>query len=450
MEFRNLTPVDALAFTNIDTQGREYHIVVLKAGYRLHPITEAPQGTPERCSFTDRKLTHFAELLEGGGGGDENPGAVPLVMADEYFGEPGKTTVKYESDLAPYKPRCDVIVTGNSYAPQGKLHPDWIARLRVIARPAGRKEDEREPQVAIDKSLQIMGPHHFEHGITGWSISKPQAVQSMPLQWEHAFGGACQVKNPEPEADKPFFLNEVCYTNPLGSGWMDKRWMDALKKAKLDVPEQIRAPNILHPSEQFEDLIQTTNPPIDVPQGYEYRLMAQAAKDYPFRPAGYTWIGRAWIPRLPFAGTYDSNWQDKRWPGLPEDFDMAYWNGAPTDQQIPFPDSDVTLELLNLTPARHPECGQVVEGGTYVCAQMPLHRGGVLIRSKDGLMLPMPMTVDTIVFDTDKMQVNISWRTAILQSIDARVIETRFEQDPKAALIRIQDPHDESNEVAYG
>ena len=450
MEFRNLTPVDALAFTNIDTQGREYHIIVLKAGYRLRPITQAPQGTPNRCSFTDRKLTHFAELLEGSDGDEGSSGAVPLVMADEYFGEPGKTTVKYESDLAPYKPHCDVIVTGSSYAPKGKVTAAWTACLHLISRPAGRMEDKREPQVAINKSLQIVGSRYFERGILGWNISKAQAVESVPLQWEYAFGGACQVKNPEPEANKPFLLNEVCYTNPLGSGWMDKRWIDALKNGKMEVPERISAPNILHPREQFDALIQTTNPPVDVPQGYEYRVMAQAAKDYPLRPAGYTWVGRAWIPRLSFAGTYDSNWQKKRWPGLPEDFNFAYWNGAPADQQIAFPDSDVTLQLLNLTPAHYPTCGQETDQGTYLCAQMPLHRGGILIRTKGGLMLPMPMTVDTIVFDTDKMQVNISWRTAVLTSIDARVIETRFEQDAQAALIRIQDPHDESNQVAYG
>ena len=30
-----------------------------------------------------------------------------LVMADEFTGEPGISAVRYESDFAPWKPRCD-------------------------------------------------------------------------------------------------------------------------------------------------------------------------------------------------------------------------------------------------------------------------------------------------------------------------------------------------------
>jgi hypothetical protein len=483
MEFRNLTPVDALAFTNIDVSGREYHIVVVKAGYQLRPISNKPDTVSDRCSFSDRPLTHFCELLEGEGD-DEFPGAVPLVMADEYVGDIGTSSVKYESDLAPYKPRCDVVVSGHSYAPNNKAAESWAARLRISVgerltpestvnepqplnpmmslsadqvatieaqkKAAARLLQTVQPRVLLDKSLQIYGERWFKDSLLGWSLTATQPTQSTGLLWEHAFGGASVVKNPAVHSPTTYLLNEVCYSNPIGCGWIDQRWSNMLEKAELKLPSLIPAPRILHAGEKIDTPQQATNPPIDVPQGYEYRVMAQAVKDYPTKPAGLSWVGRGWIPRLPLAGTYDHNWQEHRWPGLPEDFDFGYWNGAPADQQITFPPADFQLELLNLTPPRYPECGISTDVGTYVAAQLPGHRACLLIRTKDGLMLPMPMTIDTIVFDTEKMLVNVSWRVGVLKSIDARVIEARFEQNPNAPLVRIQDPEDHTHEITYG
>src|SRR5689334_13332147 len=45
---------------------------------------------------------------------------MPLVMTDEFTGEPGFSAPRYEIDLAPRKPRCDVLLNGSAYAPGGK------------------------------------------------------------------------------------------------------------------------------------------------------------------------------------------------------------------------------------------------------------------------------------------------------------------------------------------
>ena len=42
---------------------------------------------------------------------------VPLVMADEYWGEPGYSAPRYEVDFALRKPRCDVLLNATAYAP---------------------------------------------------------------------------------------------------------------------------------------------------------------------------------------------------------------------------------------------------------------------------------------------------------------------------------------------
>ncbi|NWE80434.1 DUF2169 domain-containing protein, partial [Pseudomonas yamanorum] len=99
MEFRNLTPFDALCFSALGMDDQEYPVLVMKVGYRLLPI----DGQPGQFR---------AEVM------DEDP--LALCTADRYYGEEGASSVCEESDLAPFKPRCDVIVVGNAYAPQGQ------------------------------------------------------------------------------------------------------------------------------------------------------------------------------------------------------------------------------------------------------------------------------------------------------------------------------------------
>lgn len=112
MEFRNLTPFDALCFGALGIDDQEYPVLVMKVGYRLLPI----DGQPGQFR---------AEVM------DEDP--LALCTADRYYGEEGSSSVCEESDLAPFKPRSDVIVVGNAYAPQGQPTAHWTAGLRISA-----------------------------------------------------------------------------------------------------------------------------------------------------------------------------------------------------------------------------------------------------------------------------------------------------------------------------
>src|SRR5205823_6069892 len=67
---------------------------------------------------------------------------VPLVMTDVFTGEPGFSTPMYEIDFAPRKPRCDVLLNGSAYAPDGKP----IERLTVSLRVGG-----------LTKSFDVVG-----------------------------------------------------------------------------------------------------------------------------------------------------------------------------------------------------------------------------------------------------------------------------------------------------
>ncbi|MCF8968631.1 DUF2169 domain-containing protein, partial [Pseudomonas carnis] len=132
---------------------------------------------------------------------------------------------------------------------------------------------------------------------------------------------------------------------------------------------------------------------------------------------------------LPLAGSYDEDWQRERWPGLPRDFDFAYWNGAPVDQQIEFPPPAFRLELFNLTaPGLTP-------AGT-LCVELPGHRPFVLMRLHKGAMLPLPMLTDTLRIDTEAMTLALTHRISLPNHLGIRVLEARFETDPNAPLIK--------------
>lgn len=156
------------------------------------------------------------------------------------------------------------------------------------------------------------------------------------------------------------------------------------------------------------------------------KQMAQLT--YPNAAAGFGFIHRSWSPRIAKAGTYDEHWLNNIHPFYPEDFDFNYYNGAPENQQIDFPDLQIPHYLLinNLSPNAGLEA-----------IILPRHRAFILA-SMLGIRVPIPMQVDTIVFDNDKMSLKLVWRTALLKSFESSEIQLRFEVNPEAPLIRFQ------------
>lgn len=443
MEFKNLTPFDGLAFSSFDTQDRPYHVVAMKVGYQLARVEGA------------RWAAHLMEA---------DP--LPLCLADEHWIDPVTSSLREESDLAPYKPRCDVLVRGHAHAPGGQPARDWTVHLRLLqtrqdevpepSRPvplnpvigltptqlAQWESDKRSfqhlvriaktrpPRTVIDKLLRVMGPSHFVRTpMVGWSRTASEPVDKVALRWEHSFGGSCRVADGE---TGPPLLNEVCFSNPLGKGWLEARWEQAVQKAKLPQPKELPAPQIV--GQNGSDL----QAPVfeKHPEGeQDARQMRAIATRYRAHPVGLAPLGRSWAPRLALAGTYDDNWLKERHPYLPKDFDFAYYNCAPADQQIPFPDltEGYELQTLGLTP-----------GGGAMRVLLPPHRALVLA-DLGGARLALPMQVDTITLDTDAMQLSIVWRTACLKTMEPESLELRFKPDPSAPWVSYS-PIDETEQ----
>ena len=107
MELMNATGMAAGYTMSTDKDGREWLVVVAKGTFL---IPRNPNDEP-----------------------DLGPDQIPLVMTDEFSGEPGFSAPTNEIDFAPRKPQCGVLLTGSAYAPGGR------ATERVPARESSTR-----------------------------------------------------------------------------------------------------------------------------------------------------------------------------------------------------------------------------------------------------------------------------------------------------------------------
>ena len=75
----------------------------------------------------------------------------PLLTEDRHLDGDTQAGTLQESDFAPYKPRCDVIVNGAAHAPLGQAMAQFAINLSVSS--AGKP--------LIDKTLQVCGERYF-------------------------------------------------------------------------------------------------------------------------------------------------------------------------------------------------------------------------------------------------------------------------------------------------
>jgi hypothetical protein len=262
-QVKNRTPFAAERDWVRDRHGAEVWIVAVKATFDIKP-----DGSTDIS--------------------DDQP---PVRRIPEYHGEPGKSSIKYDTDLVLTKNTTDVIVVGHAHAPNGQP----VATLDVGFRVG-----------SLQKLLRVFGDRRWG----GFGPSAPEPFTKMALVYERAFGGV-DVKSSHPERDWD-------WRNPVGCGF-------AVDKAHL---EDVPVPNVEWP----DQLISSWN-------------------DRP-APAGFGVVASHWQPRVSFGGTYDESWAQTRQPLLPADFDERFFQCAPIDQQAPqFLTGGEPVVLLNLSPA---------------------------------------------------------------------------------------------------
>src|SRR5207247_3801921 len=99
---------------------------------------------------------------------------LPVTLADEYYGEPGKTSIKNPSNVSLTKPATDVLLLGTAYPPRGRpvTHMD-------VSLTAG----------SLRKTIRVFGDRVWEKRGVLPSMSNPMPFATMPLVWERAYGG---------------------------------------------------------------------------------------------------------------------------------------------------------------------------------------------------------------------------------------------------------------------
>lgn len=268
MEIRCHSPFEPLWFKSRDKSGAEHDVVVVKATFDI-------VGESRLKISVDQE---------------------PVAVADRFYGAPNESSVEYESDLAPFKPRVDVVVLGDAHAPGGEPAASWPVQVWIDDHTA---------------ALRVHGPRVFQReGKDGWTLSSPTPALSVPLRYERAFGGTFEGK------DETY---RYCSANPIGVGFAPGEPRDEV--------EMIPAPQI----EREGDPV--TTPKVE------------------HAPAGFGWIGRSWQPRLALAGTYDEAWKRDQWPLSPLDFDDAFYNGASPALIVDQLRGGERFSAMNLTPS---------------------------------------------------------------------------------------------------
>jgi len=221
---------------------------------------------------------------------DEQP---PPTEADEYWGEPEDSSIKYPSDCHTGKPSSDIIMLGHAFTPDKKERRQMDVSLSV-----GQ----------VNKTVRIFGDRHWQDG----RITPPQPFRSMAMRYENAYGGTHN-------RDEQIIAAEV--RNPLGCGFLGERKTTEMNGSPL--------PNLEDPKALINNLKQQPT------------------------PACFAASAPHWLPRADFAGTYDKQWKAQRIPYIPTDFNPRFFNMAHADLIYPgFLEGGEPVEITHMHPLK--------------------------------------------------------------------------------------------------
>ncbi|PRQ09207.1 DUF2169 family type VI secretion system accessory protein [Enhygromyxa salina] len=240
LQLRNTSPFVPTIFATPDRRGVDTIVVVLKASFVVADTLEI--AAEQR----------------------------PITLADEYWGDPTASSLRYPTELHLPKPAADVIVIGEACAPRAQAVTELDVHVRVA-------DQLRRARVYGDRSWVEYGGHV--------QPSRPLPFVRTPITWERAFGGRHLSDAQSTE-----------HRNPVGVGLLGARRPQAM----IGQP----VPNVDDPDEPLTWLGQTPT------------------------PTGFAAIAPTWQPRVAYAGSYDASWRKHQAPFLPTDFDPRFFCSA--------------------------------------------------------------------------------------------------------------------------
>lgn len=410
LNVRNLTSFSHLTFVSALAPNQMTSVIVVKAQYLLKPSTNA-------------NSTRSFELVQ-------MVGAEEIYVTEEPFGELNKSSMRWESDLAPRKPQCDVIVIGSAHSPTGRpvkqvsvgIDVD-SADQRILSHRLtvhGKRDFVRRD--AFDRAAGTIVHIASFRSVRGpeWYLSDSEPFIEMPIRYEEAFGGelkiypndpaadrledgdklADDVRKKHPEGEAAPIAHRTCRTNPVGQGYVEAWHIKTTRATRYPAP-RIESPN--HPvTEQLFDALARD----EIKSGSQPALL----------PQGFGVISKPWQPRLKLAGTYDDAWRQQHWPYSPPDFDMAYWNGANPSMQCQYLRGRERVTLMNLLRSDAPGA-QRENDATFARFQLPAVDAVLELRGESEPFIHLKMPIDTLTIDLEAMTVSLVWRTHIPDSM---------------------------------
>ncbi|HDH0829066.1 TPA: DUF2169 domain-containing protein [Klebsiella oxytoca] len=277
--------------------------------------------------------------------------AQPLIESDIYAGEPGYSAVMYEADYARYKMKCDVLFNARTYFTATQNQYQKKARAIVST---------------IDKTLAVTGPRCWQQKNSKWVISAPLYVDAISLHYGNAFGGEYVWQDSQGNEQRDIFINNI-----VGTGYGDAKNQASFTNCRL--------PQV----ELSQDVVKSPDS-LPVPGAFSVQPRNHPA-------------------RLQYAGTYDEHWRNEVAPFLPEDFDERYFQCAPPDQQIDYPQGGERVMLMNMHKER-----------PTIEFQLP-HLGRIPVRilTMDYDEYELTPLADTLYFEPDEERFSIVWRTSL-------------------------------------
>lgn len=263
---------------------------------------------------------------------------VPVFAADQFNGEPALSSVRYESDLIPPKPGIDLLVNGTAYS----------------AKPTRDLQVELQTR-HFRKTVQVIGDRVWVDGPAGLRPSAARSFHAMPITYERAFGGVSRADGVVTDAE---------LRNPVGIGFASKSPRDGTPLPNIEDPAALISQGSDHPS-----------------------------------PTGFSAIAKGWEPRIRYAGTYDAEWRETRFPLVPGDFQERFFLCAPASQVMRELATDEPVLLRNLTPS-----GQLR-------IEVPAVRVPVVFRW-DRHAVRQDAEPDTMIVEPDERRVIVVTRTA--------------------------------------
>lgn len=286
-------------------------------------------------------------------------GDAEVRLADVPWDEdhPEASSIRFPADLSPRKPSTDVVVVGDAVTPDEAPRTELDVLVRVGP---------------VSRALRVFGMRVWYEGAAGLTLTTPQPFTRVPLRWELAFGGYDGSDPERPVEDA---------RNPLG------RSVARDARTLVDKP----GPQIEDPQALFG--ISTTRP----------------------APAGVGAIGRHWLPRRQYAGTYDALWTRTRMPLPPTDLDARFHQSAPP-------------ELVTPTYLRGGESVEVLHMNREGALRFELPRLAFFVGMKllGGALTEFPPALDTVLLRPTERLLEMTWRSVI--PLPRRVLDVAFVQ----------------------